>query len=101
MCSEWTQDACIIEDVTFEHLRDFFRVRGKAKNIMNCTLPHLRLRFAILDVKKRIITDNIFHIIDRKLQPNESSEFKIEGEWKKGMSKVSVTVLPHSKEEAR
>ncbi len=100
-CNEWSQDACIIEEVRFEHLRDFFRVRGRATNVMDCILPHLRLRVTVLDLKGKIVADNIIHITDRRLQPKESSEFKIEGEWKRGMSKAKVTVEPHPKEGAR
>ena len=79
ICSEWKEDACVIEDVTFEHLRDFFRVKGKARNVIKFTLPHLRLRVAILDSRDRVITDNIFHISDRKLEPGEACVFKLEG----------------------
>lgn len=100
-CDRWKDNACAIEDVTFERLRDFFRVKGKARNIVECTLPHLRLRVAILDSHDRVITNNIFHITDRKLEPGEVCVFKLEGEWQKGMSKAKVTVQPYPAEETR
>ena len=95
LCESWSESSCRFEEVTLERLRDFFRVKGKATNLMNCTLPHLQLRLSILDSRGRVLADDIFHIIDRKLEPKGACEFKAEGEWKLGMSKVKVTVRPY------
>jgi len=92
LCKEWDENACRIEDVTFERLRDFFRVRGKAGNLLDCTLPHLQLKLVVLDAKGRPLIEDIFHLTDRKLRPGEHCEFKIEGEWKRGMKDAKVTV---------
>jgi hypothetical protein len=100
-CDVWQENACAIEDVTFERLRDFFRVKGKARNVIECTLPHLRLRVAILDSRDRVVADNIFHITDRRLSPGETCVFKLEGEWRRGMCKAEVRVQPYPVEEAR
>jgi len=99
LCKQWDEDACRIDEVSLERLGDFFRVTGKATNLLGCVLPHLRLRLVIRDRRGRQMDEDIFHITDRKLAPAESCRFKIEGEWKRGMAVAEVTVYPYPAEE--
>jgi hypothetical protein len=94
ICTRWDEGACRVEDVRLERLRDFFRVTGKATNLLECALPHLMLKLEVLDAKGRQVVEDIFHITDRRLDPEETALFKLEGEWKKGMAAVRVTVEP-------
>jgi hypothetical protein len=94
ICTRWDENACRIEDVKLECLRDFFRVTGKATNLLKCTLPHLMLKLEVVDAKGRQVIEDIFHITDRRLDPEETALFKLEGEWKKGMTAAKVTVEP-------
>ncbi|NLI97539.1 hypothetical protein GX441_02630 [bacterium] len=92
LCDHWGEDACTIEGLVLERLGDFYRVRGKATNAMECTLPHLRLKLTIYNSKGASIVEDVFHITNRKLAPHESSEFKIEGEWIRGMNRAKITL---------
>ncbi len=94
ICRSWGVDACRIGHVRLERLRDFFRVTGEVTNLLDCTLPHLQLKVTILNKKGRQVDSDVFHVTDRKLEPGESARFKIEREWKRGMSNVKVTVWP-------
>lgn len=96
LCESWDENACKFEDVKFERLRDFFRVTGKATNLLKCTLPHLMLKLEVHDGKGRKVTEDTFHITDRKLTPGETASFKLEGEWKRGMVSAQVFVHPHT-----
>jgi hypothetical protein len=92
LCDHWGEDACKIKGLVLERLGDFYRVRGKATNAMECTLPHLRLKLTIYNSRGVTIVEDVFHITDRKLGPQESSEFKIEGEWIRGMDRAKITL---------
>ncbi len=98
MCINWDEDACRIDDVLLQRLGDFFKVTGKVTNRLKCTLPHLQLRLGIYNLRGKKIMEDIFHITDRQLKPNESCLFKMEGEWKRGMKRVKVSVFPCKKE---
>lgn len=94
LCKTWGENACLVQDVLLERLRDFYRVSGMVTNVLKCTLPHLQLKLAILDRRGEQVTEDVFHITDRRLEPGEIAAFKIEGEWKKGMVEARVTVWP-------
>jgi hypothetical protein len=98
ICKKWSKGACQITNQGLEKLGDFFRVKGEVTNLLDCTLPHLQLRLIITDKKGKKVIEDIFHITDRKLSPMESSRFKIEGEWKRGMKTIKVEVLPYSRD---
>jgi hypothetical protein len=95
ICTRWDENACRIEDVRLERLGDFFRVTGKAINLLECKLPHLMLKLEVLDAKARQVVEDIFHITDRRLDPEEEALFKLEGEWRRGMASARVRVQPH------
>lgn len=96
LCESWGENACRIEEVGLKRLGDFFRVTGKATNLLKCTLPHLMLKLEILDARGNKVTEDLFHITDRKLSPRETALFKLEGEWKRSMVTAQVTVHPHT-----
>ena len=93
-CECWDETACKVEVTSFVKDGDFYVLRGRATNLMDKVLPHLRLKLTIEDSSARKIGDTVFHITDRELAPGKTCEFKIEGEWKPDMKNPVVGVFP-------
>ncbi|GEM_PF-1552888 len=95
IAKQWDSRACRISNPVLEKDGDFFIVKGKVMNITSYALPHLQLRVSIYSAENRLLLRDDFHLSDRKLLPGRPADFKLEGEWREGMSRVRVDVCPH------
>ncbi len=94
LCKLWDENACRVEDLTFRRTGDFFVVRGRVTNTLDCTIPHPELRLELFDAFKKLIYTKVFHIVKRRFGPGETCEFKFEDEWRKGSARARVVTNP-------